>query len=713
VKGARLLLYTGLILLFWNQSGDNLYSQTYIYPTPKKVDVIDDFHGTKVADPYRWMEDQDSPELKEWIDAENEVTFAYLNAVPEREKIKSRLTELWNYPRYTVPFKQGQHYFFSKNDGLQNQSVIYMQDRLDAEPTVVIDPNTLSADGTVAISNQAYSHDGNLLAYGLSRSGSDEEEIHIRNLATGKDYDEVLRWCKFTSIAWHHSNSGFYYNRYPEAGTVPKEDANSFNTVYWHQLGTSQSADRLVYKRPDAKELNFSPIITEDGKYLVLHVWHGTDPVNRISYREVSSDGPFIKLLDEADASYGLIENDDSVFYFRTNLNAPRERIIAIDVKHPENKNWREIIPQQEDVISFVSIVNNMFVVATLHDAHHQLKVYSLDGKFIREIPLPTLGAISGLSGRREDSEMFFGFTSFVYPTTIFRYDFTTNSLTTFRKPSINLDASRYETKQIFYRSKDRASVPMFLTYKKGIKLDGNNPTLLYGYGGFNINMLPSFLPWRLVWLENGGIYAVANLRGGNEYGEEWHKAGMLDKKQNVFDDFIAASEWLIDRKYTQSSKLAIMGGSNGGLLTAACLLQEPKLFGAVVCQVPVTDMLRYHKFTVGHFWVGEFGNAETNAEQFKFMYAYSPLHNVKQGVVYPPTLITTADHDDRVQPAHAMKFTATLQAADAGVNPILIRVDTKAGHGGGKPISKQIDELTDTFAFLFKTLKLSLTHKD
>jgi len=513
-----------------------------------------------------------------------------------------------------------------------------------------------------------------------------------------------LKWCKFASVAWKHDNSGFFYNRFPDPNTVPKGQESYNNKVYWHTLGSPQSADTLVYERPDAPDLSFSSFITDDGSYLALVVWRGTDPVNRFYYRPLNATGDFIRLMDKADAKYDFIANDGPVFYFQTNLDAPKDRIIAVDTRDADPSKWKTVIPEQKDPIAFVSVINNQFVVAYLQDAHHVLRIYALNGTFQKEIPLPTLGSISGLSGEREDAEMFFGFTSYLFPTTIYRYDFGTGTLSVFREPGIRFDASKYETKQVFYPSKDGTTIPMFLTYKKGLTLDGKNPTLLYGYGGFNVSLTPGFSASRIVWLEMGGIYAVANLRGGNEYGEEWHRAGMREKKQNVFDDFIAAAEWLIANNYTSSPKMAINGGSNGGLLTAACMLQRPDLFGAVVCQVPVIDMLRYHLFTVGRYWIGEYGNAIANADDFKYMMAYSPLHTVRKGVAYPPTLITTADHDDRVVPAHAMKFAATLQANDAGTNPILVRVETKAGHGGGKPTTKQIEELTDVYTFLVRT---------
>lgn len=671
------------------------------YPVARKTDVVDDYHGTKVADPYRWLEDTDGSETQTWVKAQNRLSAAFL-ATSIREKIKTRLTQLWNYLRYSVPTKEAKRYFFSKNDGLQNQSVLYTQEGLDGKPAVVIDPNKLSEDGTVALTNQAVSKDGTLLAYGLSTHGSDWQEIKIRNIDSGKDYKEIIKWCKFSGIAWKHTNEGFYYNRFPETGTVPEEDRNNYNRVYWHKLGTPQSEDLLIYEQPEDKELGFTPMITEDGKYLVIYVYQGTDPKNRIYYREVESTSPFIRLLDKADARYEFIENIGPVFYFHTDLNAPRGRIITIDIRNPVPENWQEIVPQQDDIISFVTMVNNQLIITYMHDAHYQLKIYNTDGTFVREIELPTVGTITFPSGKREDTEMFFEFTSFLFPTTIFRYDFKTGKLTTFREVEIDFDSSAYETKQVFYHSKDGTRIPMFITHKKGLKLNSDNPALLTGYGGFLLSRTPMFAISPLLWIEQGGVYAVACLRGGGEYGEMWHRAGMLDKKQNVFDDFTAAAEWLIENKYTNSSKLAISGGSNGGLLVSACMVQRPELFGAVICRVPVTDMLRYHKFTIGHYWVSEYGNAETNPEHFKFLYAYSPLHNVKKGISYPSILVTTADTDDRVLPAHAKKFVATLQAAGRE-NPALLRVETKAGHSLGKPTAKVINEESDIYAFLFQ----------
>ncbi|GHO93233.1 prolyl endopeptidase [Reticulibacter mediterranei] len=673
-------------------------------PPARRDETQDNYHDTIVVDPYRWLEDAASEETHTWSEAQNALARAYLDALPARERIQARYTELMNYPKYGVPRKKGDRYFFSKNSGLQNQAVLYMQQPLGAESKLVLDPNTLSSDGTVALTNQVFSRDGRLLAYGASSSGSDWQELRIRDVDSGTDYEDVIRWCKFTGIAWRHDDTGysFYYSRFPQPGTVPPEDQTNFNKVYWHKVGTTQEEDVLIYECPDQKELAFDPFITDDEQYLLLHVWYGTDPKNRVYYREAASDAPFVRLLDEADASYNFIGNDGPLFYFQTDLEAPRGRIIAIDIRQPERANWRELVPEQEDVIAFALMVSSQFVIAFMHHAHHVLHIYGTDGGFVRDIALPTLGSIAGISGKQTDTELFFSFTSFLYPPSVYRYDFTDQTLLLLYGTEVKFDPSNYTTQQVFYSSKDGTRVPMFLIHKKDLALDGNNPVLLYGYGGFNVSLTPSYSTNINLWVEHGGVYAVANLRGGNEYGEEWHQAGMLEKKQNVFDDFIAAAEWLIANKYTSSSRLAITGGSNGGLLVAACMLQRPELYGAVVCRVPVIDMLRYHRFTVGRYWIPEYGNAEQSEEHFRFLYAYSPLHNIKPGTVYPPTLIMTADTDDRVVPAHAKKFTATLQPANGGNNPILLRLEMKAGHGLGKPTAKIIEEESDVLAFLF-----------
>lgn len=683
-------------------------AQTYTYPQIKKDQIVDNYHGQQIKDPYRHLEDPDSSSTIEWVNQQNQLTQNFIKG-QTRQKINKQLTTMWNYPRYSLPSRSGNYYFFWKNSGLQNQPVLYIQESLQGDARVLLDPNQLSKDGTISISTHKPSDDGKLMAYGLSQSGSDWQEIRIKNTQTLQDFDEVIKWTKFTGIAWTKDNKGFFYNRFPETGTVSKEDEFNYSKVYWHEVGTPQSKDILVYERPDAKELNFYPFITEDGQYLVLHIYQGTSSKNRIYYRKINDNGPFVKLLDDNDADYSFIGNQGPKFYFRTDKNAPRKRMIAIDLSRPDKQDWQEIIPEGEDIISFASLTNKKkeFVVVYLHNAHHLMKRYDLNGKLIASVELPTIGSVSGMTGKEKDTEIFISFTSFLYPSSVFRYDFKSQKLSMFRKPAVNIDASQFETRQVFYPSKDGTKVSMFITHKKGIKLDGSHPTLLYGYGGFNLSLTPAFSISRLNWIQQGGIFVLSNLRGGGEYGESWHKSGMLEKKQNVFDDFISAGEWLIANKYTSTSKLAIQGGSNGGLLVAATMLQRPDLFGAVICQVPVIDMLRYHKFTVGRYWVPEYGNAEKDPEHFKFMYAYSPLHNVKKNIKYPPILVTTADTDDRVVPLHAKKYVATLQEASNGENLILLRVETKAGHGSGKPTSKVIDEQSDIFAFLYRLFEM------
>ncbi len=678
------------------------------YPVARMHDVMEDYHGTAVADPYRWLEDVTSAETQTWVAAQQRLTQAFLQAIPAREFIKARLSELWNYARMSVPVKAGTRYFFTSNDGLQNQDILYMQEGLDGEPVELLNPNTLSADGTVALVNQSYSRDGTLLAYGLSRHGSDWQEIHVRRIGAPEDEAEVLQWCKFTRLAWTHDHVGFFYSGYASPGGEPAAADQPVSRLYWHALGTPQADDRLVYERPDRPELHFNPLITDDGTYLVLHVWHGAIPQNRIYYRAIQSDGPFIRLLDEADAQYTFLGNAGRVFYLITNLEASHGRLIAIDLDHPGREHWQEMLPPQADVIDFAHLINGHLVVVFMHDAQHEMKLYARNGALVRTIPLPMPGSVIGLSGRCDDPEMFVGLQSFLQPTTIMRYDFTTDALYPFHQPDLAFDASNYETHQVFYTSTDGTCVPMFLTHRKGLRRDADHPTLLYGYGGFAVNLTPFFAASALLWLEQGGVFAVANLRGGSEYGEAWHQAGMLAHKPQVFNDFSAAAEWLIQARYTRSERLAIMGRSNGGLLVAACMLQRPDLFGAVVCGVPVTDMLRYHRFTAGRFWVAEYGNAETNPEHFRFLYTYSPLHNVTRGVAYPPTLITTGDSDDRVVPSHALKFAATLQGADAGDQPLLLRVDTNAGHGLGKPMTKLLEEQADIYAFLFHSFRMN-----
>ncbi|MBW4674759.1 MAG: prolyl oligopeptidase family serine peptidase [Desmonostoc geniculatum HA4340-LM1] len=680
------------------------------YPSSHKSNQVDNYHGTLVTDAYRWLENPDSQETRIWIEAQNKVTFGYLSEIPAREKIKQRLTKLWDYEKYSIPFKEGEQYFYFKNDGLQNQSVLYTLKSLDAEPRVLLDPNKLSEDGTVALSGLSISEDGKLLAYGISTSGSDWQEWKIRDVETGEDLQDRLQWIKFSGASWTHDSQGFFYSRYDEPNEKTQlEDVNYYQKLYYHQLGKPQSEDVLIYHRLDQKEWGFSGDVTEDGHYLIISVCLGTDSKNLVFYKDLTnSDAEVVELINQFEADYSLIDNDGSVFYFRTDLNAPRGRLIAIDTNKPARENWQEIIPQTAETLESVGILNHQFVADYLKDAHSQIKIFDLKGEFIREVELPGLGSAGGFGGKRYDTETFYSFTSYTIPGTIYRYDMVTGKSEVFREPKVDFHPDDYETKQVFYHSKDGTRVPMFITHKKGIKLDGNNPTYLYAYGGFSVSQTPGFSVSLLVWMEMGGVYAVPNLRGGGEYGEEWHQAGMKEKKQNVFDDFIGAAEWLIANKYTQTDKLAIAGGSNGGLLVGACMTQRPDLFGAALPAVGVMDMLRFHKFTIGWAWTAEYGSPD-NPEEFPVLYAYSPLHNLKPDTAYPATLITTADHDDRVVPAHSFKFAAALQANHAGDAPVLIRIETKAGHGAGKPTAKIIEEAADKWAFLVRTLNVEV----
>ncbi len=677
------------------------------YPIARRETVLDNYHGFEVADPYRWLESPDSNETLAWVEKQNRLTEKFLADAPQRQNITERLTQLWNYPRYSAPSKTDTRYFFRKNDGLQNQSVLYMQKTLDSQPQVVINPNLFSEDGTIAMTGSAATKDGTLLAYGLSSHGSDWQKIKIKKIDAGEDFPETLQYCRYASVAWLHDDSGFYYNRFPDPNTVAQEDRYNYSSVWFHKLDTLQSEDSLVYHDPNNKELGFVPFLTEDGKYLMLYVYHGAEPKNRVYYRPVDSSEPFIKLLDEADARYEPIGNIGPVFYFQTDLDAPRGRVIAIDIRQPARDKWRTVIPESEDVIDSASLINNRLVLSRMHNVHHLLKIYDPDGSFAADIPLPTLGTVDSISGRQEDREMFFIFTSYLFPATIYRYDFASGVTSVFRKPQIDFDHSSYETEQLFATSKDGTPIPVFVTHRKDLVRDGSNPAILYGYGGFGNSINPFFSVAVMNWLEMGGVFAVANIRGGGEYGESWHQAGMREHKQNVFDDFIAAAEYLIAQKYTSAQKLGIWGGSNGGLLTAACMLQRPDLFAAVVSAVPVTDMLRYPKFTIGRYWMPEYGDAEHSLHEFEYLYAYSPLHNVKEGTTYPPILVTTADTDDRVAPLHAKKFVAALQQKASSENPILLRVETRAGHGVGKPTTKVIQELADSYTFLYITLKM------
>lgn len=679
------------------------------YPDPTVVDI---YHGQPVPDPYRWLEDLDSEQTRAWIEAQNHLTFNYLQQIPARQRIRERLTQLWNYEKYSQPFKEGGRYFYFKNDGLQNQSVLYTQESLEGQARVLLDPNTFSEDGTVALAGIAISrardsgaeHAGRYLAYGLSCSGSDWQEWKVRDIETGEDLPDHLRWVKFSGASWTLDGQGFFYSRYDEPAPGSEyESANYFQKLYYHRLGTSQSEDVLVYHRPDQKEWGFAGGVTEDGNYLIISVWRGTDPKNLIFYKDLRDpQSPVVELIREFEAEYSFVGNDGSRFWLLTDCQAPRRRLVAIDLEQPDRV--QEVIPEAEETLQGVSLINNQFVAFYLKDAHTQIKTFALDGTYLGEIPLPGLGSASGFGGKRYDTETFYTFTSFTTPPTIYRYDFTSGTSTLFRQPQVDFNPQAYEVQQVFYTSKDGTRIPMFLVHRRGLARTGDHPTLLYGYGGFGISLTPSFSVGLVAWLEMGGVYAQPSLRGGGEYGEEWHQAGTKLNKQKVFDDFIAAAEWLIAHGYTNPAKLAISGGSNGGLLVGACLVQRPELFAAALPAVGVFDMLRFHKFTIGWAWISEYGSPE-NPEEFKALYAYSPLHNLKPGTAYPATLITTADHDDRVVPAHSFKFAAALQAAQGGSQPILIRIDTKAGHGAGKPTSKLIEEAADRWAFLVQVL--------
>jgi len=677
------------------------------YPPAPKSDQTDDYHGTKVADPYRPLENADSEESRKWIEAENKLTFDFLNTIPERKKINERLTALWNYEKYGVPFREGGRYFFSKNSGLQNQSVLFTGAELPGNPKMLLDPNTLSPDGTTALTGTAVTDDGKLMAYGLASAGSDWQEWKIRDIESGSDREDQLKWIKFSGAAWNHEGTGIFYSRYDEPTADQLKAANYFHKLYFHKLGTPQSEDVLIYERPDHKDWLFGSEVSEDGAYLIINISQGTDPKNRVFYKTLhGSEEKVVELLGKMDAQYDFVGNDGAVFYFRTNLGAPRARIVAIDTAKPGE--IKELVPQSEDKLEHVSLVGDRFIANYLKDAYSVVRLFELSGKPAGEISLPGLGTASGFTGKRADTETFYSYVSFTEPPTVFRHDLKTGNSAVLFRPKVDFNSADFATEQVFYTSKDGTRVPMFLTYKKGLKKDGSAPTLLYGYGGFDNSVTPNFTPSNAVWLQMGGVYAVANLRGGGEYGEEWHLAGTKLRKQNVFDDFIAAGEWLIKNNYTSTPKLAISGRSNGGLLVGACLTQRPELWGAALPGVGVMDMLRFQKFTIGWAWASDYGSSD-NAEEFQAIYKYSPLHNIKPGTKYPPTLITTADHDDRVFPGHSFKFAATLQEAQAGPAPVLIRIETRAGHGAGKPTSKQIEDVTDQLSFLVKNLGMKI----
>jgi len=705
------------LLATWGWLGcrsDDSAAVPHIQPAPlpravtAKVEQADDLNGRTVEDPYRWLEDADSEATLKWVEGQNSLSRGWLDAIPERALVRSRVKRLWNYERHGAPRRHGNRYFFTHNNGLQNQAVLYVSEGLDGTPRPLLDPNLLAADGTAALSGYAVSEDGSLLAYALSRSGSDWREIKVRDVATGLDRDDDLQWVKFSSPDWRKDGSGFFYARYdaPADGN-PLVNVNYNQKLYFHRLGTPQEEDLLVFHDPEHKTWGFGTDVTDDDRYLVLTIREGTDTRRRIRYLDLQDATAVVTpLLDAFDASYSFVGSEGKRFWFLTDRDAPRGRLIGIDLDRPDPGDWIVVVPESEDQLEQVTRVGGRFICHYLRDAHSRVVLANADGSIAGEVDLPGLGTASGFGGKAGDPETFFQFTSFINPGTLYRLDADTGESTLYRRPAVEFEPEDYTTQMVFYQSRDGSRGPMFISYRQGLRRNGLNPTLLYGYGGFNISMTPRFSPANLAWMEMGGVYAHAILRGGGEYGEDWHQAGMKGSKQNVFDDFIAAAEWLMVNHYTRPDKLAIHGRSNGGLLVGACMTQRPDLFAAALPAVGVMDMLRYHKFTIGWAWTSEYGSPD-DPDAFGWLLGYSPLHNLRPGVAYPATLVTTGDHDDRVVPAHSYKFTARLQECQAGPNPVLIRIDTKAGHGSGKPTDKLIDEVTDQWAFLVRVLDM------
>ena len=682
-------------------------SAQFTYPPTKKVDVSDNYFGTTIADPYRWLEDDNSEETKNWVQQQNVVTSTYLSGIPYRDKVKSRLAVLWNYPKYGSPRKEGSYYYFSKNDGLQNQSILYRQAGLNAEPEVFLNPNQFSGDGTVALSGTTFSKTAKFLAYQIARSGSDWQEAVIMDLSTQKLIDDTIKWIKFSGIAWK-GDEGFYYSRYPVPDATTKlSKQNQYHKVYYHRIGTLQSQDQLIYEDNEHPLRNVGADLTDDGRFLIISTTEGTSG-NELWVKDLTNaKDNYINLVSGFKTDPDVVDSYGNFLLVKTNQDAPNFKVVLVDPNQSSVNNWKTIIPEQPEVLQSVGTGGGYLFCSYLKDASTRVLQYTYEGKLVREIKLPGIGTASGFVGKRSDKSFFYTFTSYTYPPTIFSYDIASGVSTLFRKTETAFNSEAYETKQVFFTSKDGTRVPMFITGKKGFSLNGNNPVLLYGYGGFNIPQTPGFSISNAFWLEQGGLYVVVNLRGGSEYGEAWHQAGMLAKKQNVFDDFIGAAEYLIQNNYTRNNLIAIRGGSNGGLLVGACMTQRPDLFKVALPAVGVMDMLRYHLFTIGWAWAVEYGRSD-KADQFPYLLKYSPLHTLKQGTHYPATLITTADHDDRVVPAHSFKFAARLQEAHQGANPVLIRIETKAGHGAGKPTSKQIEEAADIWSFTMHNLGLS-----
>ncbi|MEP6584931.1 MAG: prolyl oligopeptidase family serine peptidase [Ginsengibacter sp.] len=676
------------------------------YPETKKANQVDDYFGTSVGDPYRWLEDDNSEETKDWVEAQNKVTEGYLSAIPFRNKVKSKLEQMWNYAKYSSPFKEGEYYYYYKNDGLQNQSVLYRQRGLDGTPEVFIDPNKLSKDGTAAIGTPSFSRNKKYAAYLVSQAGSDWQEAHIINVADKNLLSDEVDYIKFSGVSWK-GDDGFYYSRYPTPDDKSKlTNQNQNHKVYYHKLGTSQSNDVLIYEDKEHPLRTVGAGLSEDEHFLILGTSEGTSGAEIWvkDMKNASANNEFKLLIKGFDTEANFIDNYGDKLLVLTNADAPNYKVVLVDPANPAKENWKTIIPERKELLESVGTAGHRLFLTYLQDASSRIYQTDYNGKLEREITLPGIGSAAGFGGNADDKEIFYSYTSFDYPAAIFRYNIITGQTDLFRKSEVKINADNYQTVQSFFKSKDGTKVPLFITYKKGLKLDGNNPVLLYGYGGFNIPMTPGFSISNAFFLEQGGVSVIVNLRGGSEYGESWHKAGMLEKKQNVFDDFIGAAEFLIDKKYTNPAKLAIRGGSNGGLLVGAAMTQRPELFKVAIPQVGVMDMLRYHKFTIGWAWATEYGRSDKK-EDFENLYKYSPLHNLKAGVKYPATLVTTADHDDRVVPAHSFKFAATLQADNDGTNPTLIRVETKAGHGAGKPTGKQIEEVADIWSFVMYNL--------
>lgn len=670
------------------------------YPVTQKQDQTDTYFGTEVADPYRWLEDDNSAETADWVIAQNQVTDAFLAQIPYREKIKNRLTEIWDYPKVSAPFKKGGHYFVFRNNGLQNQSVAYIKETLDGDERVILDPNQLSEDGTVALAEFSVSKNGQYLGYGISRSGSDWQEFFVRDIQTGKDLADHIQWVKFSNIAWY--KDGFFYSRYD----APKEGdelsaVNENNKVYYHKIGDPQEKDVLVHAEPDHPRKGFGATVTDDEKYLIIATTESTSGNGFYIKKLDKKNAPLQVVVDNYDNDYHVVDHVNGRLLVRTNFQAPRYKLISIDPNSIDQAKWQDVISQNENVLSDISVVGHKLIANYMKDAQSKVEIYSLSGQYEHDVTFE-LGTVSGFSGNLNDAITFYTLTSFTTPGTVYQYDIANNKSQVYSESQIDFDTDQYESRQVFYTSADGTKIPLFIVHKKGLELNGNNPTLLYGYGGFNISLTPGFSVSRLIWLENNGVVAIANLRGGGEYGEEWHKAGTLMQKQNVFDDFIAAGEYLIQEGYTSNQRLTIQGGSNGGLLVGACANQRPDLFKVALPAVGVMDMLRYHLFTIGRYWATDYGTSEDSREMFEYLHNYSPLHSIPQGKTYPATLVTTADHDDRVVPAHSFKYIAALQEAYQGDNPVMIRIESKAGHGAGKPTSKYIEEYADLWSFAF-----------